>query len=100
MSDCLLEVADLRVTVHRAGVAVTPVDGVSFSLDRGEILGIVGESGSGKTLTMRAILGLLPAGGTIEGDLRFALNDGDPVAYAPSDVHGRGISIVSRCSST
>lgn len=94
MSSRLLDVVDLRVTLHRAGTAVTPIDGVSFSLDRGEILGIVGESGSGKTLTLRAIIGLLPTGGVSDGELRFSLNDGHPVPYAPSDVRGRGISIV------
>jgi oligopeptide/dipeptide ABC transporter ATP-binding protein len=94
VSGRLLEVVDLRVTMHRAGSVVTPVNGVSFSLDRGEILGIVGESGSGKTLTIRAIIGLLPPGGTFHGDLRFSLNGGSPVAYTPSEVHGLGISIV------
>jgi oligopeptide/dipeptide ABC transporter ATP-binding protein len=90
----LLEVEELRVTLHAAGVCVTPVDGVSFSLQRGEILGIVGESGSGKSLTLRAIIGLLPAGGAVGGELRFALDDRLPLPYAPSLVRGHGISIV------
>lgn len=94
MNEHLLEVSDLRVTMQRRGAAITPVDGVSLTLDRGEILGIAGESGSGKTLTLRAILGLLPRGGIAEGDLRFS-SDGDrPVPYVPTEVHGHGISIV------
>ncbi|HME25411.1 MAG TPA: ABC transporter ATP-binding protein [Acetobacteraceae bacterium] len=52
----LLEVRDLAVRIG----AAQPVDGISFALDAGEVLGIVGESGSGKSLTLRAILRLLP----------------------------------------
>lgn len=94
MSAPLLEVADLRVTLDAGGRSITPVDGVSLSLGRGEALGIAGESGCGKSLTLKAIIGLLPSGAVVEGDLRFA-GDGDaPVAYTPADVHGHGISIV------
>lgn len=60
----LLEVQDLRVSIGN----VTPLDGVSFALDRGQIHGLVGESGSGKSLTAMAIMGLLPLiGGRITG---------------------------------
>ena len=51
-----LAVSDLAVRIG----AAQPVDGISFALDAGEVLGIVGESGSGKSLTLRAILRLLP----------------------------------------
>jgi peptide/nickel transport system ATP-binding protein/oligopeptide transport system ATP-binding protein len=53
----LLQVRDLAVRIG----AAWPVDGISFALNAGEVLGIVGESGSGKTLTLRAILRLLPS---------------------------------------
>ena len=53
----LLEVRDLVVRIG----AAQPVDGISFALDAGEVLGIVGEFGSGKSLTLRAILRLLPS---------------------------------------
>ena len=60
----LLDVQDLRVAIDN----VTPLDGVSFALDRGQIHGLVGESGSGKSLTAMAIMGLLPLiGGRITG---------------------------------
>lgn len=63
----LLEVEDLRVSVGRGRASANAVDGVSFVLRAGEALGLVGESGSGKSLTLRAILGLLPPGATISG---------------------------------
>jgi peptide/nickel transport system ATP-binding protein len=55
----------------RAGV-VKAVDGVSFSIGRGKVLGLVGESGSGKTVTGFSILGLVdPPGRIVSGEIRF-----------------------------
>ena len=57
----LLRVESLRITVPGAGrEKVEAVHGASFSVQRGEAVGLVGESGSGKTLTCRAVLGVLP----------------------------------------
>ena len=47
------------------------MDGVSFSLGRGETIGIVGESGSGKSVLVRSIMGLLPSTATVTGTVRF-----------------------------
>jgi len=65
----LLRVSDLQTHYVSFGGSrvVKAVDGISFTLDDGETLGIVGESGCGKTTTCLSIVGLLPAGASIVG---------------------------------
>ena len=60
MTDQLMQVRDLTVTLHRDGVANRVLDGVSFSVARGGITALVGESGSGKSTIGLAMQGLLP----------------------------------------
>ena len=67
MSEPLLEVKDLRVQFPTRRGTLTAVDGISFSLAPGEVLGVVGESGAGKSLTGMAIIGLLEPPGRIAG---------------------------------
>ena len=71
----LLEVEGLRVHLATPTGAVTIVDGVDYSVQAGEVFGVAGESGSGKTISMLALLGLLPEGAVVEGSARFADRD-------------------------
>ncbi|MBR3317663.1 MAG: ABC transporter ATP-binding protein [Atopobiaceae bacterium] len=64
----LLEVNDLKMYFHTEDGIVKAVNGVSYTLDRGETLGVVGESGSGKSVTSLTIMGLIPMPpGKVEG---------------------------------
>jgi oligopeptide/dipeptide ABC transporter ATP-binding protein len=58
--DILLRVDDLSVSFHTDQGTANVVEGVSFTIRRGEILGLVGESGSGKSVTALVVMGLLP----------------------------------------
>jgi peptide/nickel transport system ATP-binding protein/oligopeptide transport system ATP-binding protein len=72
------------------------VDGVSFSLDRGEILGLVGESGSGKTMTALSLIRLLPAAARITGG-RALVGGVDIVSQRPAAMRrlrGKEVSMV------
>ncbi|HEV8532396.1 MAG TPA: ABC transporter ATP-binding protein [Methylomirabilota bacterium] len=70
--DLVLEVRDLVVEFLSEDGPLRAVDSVSFSIGRGEIVGLVGESGAGKTLTSEAILGLIRCPpGRVSGEVRF-----------------------------
>jgi peptide/nickel transport system ATP-binding protein len=88
----LLDIADLAVAVP-GGRAV---DGASFALEPGEVLGLMGESGAGKSLTGAAVIGLLPPPTRLAGgSIRFA---GTPIEALPEAgwrrLRGRRISAV------
>lgn len=73
MSLPLLQVTDLRTVFETRAGTLRAVDGVSFTLGRGRILGLVGESGSGKSVTGFSILGLIdPPGRIAGGSVRLA----------------------------
>ncbi len=96
MSEPLLQVEDLRVSFRsRRGTAVA-VDGLSFSVAPGEVLGVVGESGSGKSVSMMSMLGLIrDPNCTVEGTARF--RGSDLVTMADKDLRvlrGRDIAMI------
>jgi peptide/nickel transport system ATP-binding protein len=94
-ADQLLDVRDLSVRFDTDDGTVHAVDKVSFELGPGEVLGVVGESGCGKSVTMMAILGLLPETATVSGEASF---DGLDLLAAPASrlrqIRGREISLV------
>jgi peptide/nickel transport system ATP-binding protein len=67
MTETVLNVKDLKVEFSLDGQNRVAVDGISFNLEQGKILGIVGESGSGKSVTSLAIMGLVSKPGKISG---------------------------------
>jgi dipeptide transport system ATP-binding protein len=71
----LLEIEDLHVDFPSQGAMLRAVEGVSLSLDEGEVLGIVGESGSGKSVTMLALMGLVAYPGRVRAE-RMQFGDG------------------------
>jgi peptide/nickel transport system ATP-binding protein len=90
----LLEAHDLRVRISDGRREFMAVDGVSLELERGGSLAIVGESGSGKTLTLKALLDLLPPNAElVDGEVRFGV-DREPRAVKPASLRGSGIAMV------
>ncbi|MFE3035206.1 ABC transporter ATP-binding protein [Streptomyces canus] len=76
MPEPLLDVRDLSVRFRTRQGPVTAVDGLSFRVGPGEVLGVVGESGSGKSVSMLAVLRLLTSPNvTVTGEVRFRGRD-------------------------
>ena len=87
----LLVVDDLTVQLQTEQGPIRPVDSVSLSLEKGKTLAIVGESGSGKSMLCRAILGLVPADGSIRFDGR---DTGGLSDREMNRIRGRDIGVV------
>src|SRR5512140_1099272 len=67
----LLQVEHLSVKLQTQRGPAYAVRDVSFTLERGETLGLVGESGCGKSITVMALMGLLPENAEVTGSIRF-----------------------------
>ena len=97
MGDAVLEIEDLSIDFRSARQTLRVVDGVSFSVNRGETLAIVGESGAGKSVTAMSIMRLLPKhSATITADsIRF---NGEDLARATEerlyDIRGNDIAMI------
>jgi oligopeptide/dipeptide ABC transporter ATP-binding protein len=92
----ILEVRGLQVAIPLSRGTVHAVDGATFELVAGESLGLVGESGCGKSMTLRAILGLLPHPGEIVGG-QVVFQGEDLVTASQSrlqDVRGASIAMI------
>lgn len=89
----ILEVKDLKIHFHIEQGTVRAVDGVSFTLERGQTLGVVGESGCGKSVTARSILRLLPENITriAGGSILYTDTEGKTTDLAQVDPRGRQI---------
>ena len=94
----VLDVRDLRISFPASdGRRFHPVDGVSFSLDRGETLALVGESGCGKSLTSLALLRLVPPPGRIDPGSAIRLGETDVLTLegeALRQIRGRRIGMI------
>ena len=92
----LLEVTDLRTSFFTPAGEVRAVNGISFNLERGKVLGIVGESGSGKSVTAYSIMQILAntgkiVGGSIKLDGQELVGAGEKVM---KNVRGNKVSII------
>jgi ABC-type microcin C transport system duplicated ATPase subunit YejF len=94
VTETLLEIDDLHVTFPTAAGDVKSVRGISLSVGAGEALAIVGESGAGKSVSMMAVLGLVP-GAQVSGSARY--RGTELLGLAPNrlrQVRGAHIAIV------
>lgn len=97
MSDLLLDVQDLHVSFRTFDGEARVLNGVSLNVRKGEAVAVVGESGCGKTVTVKAIMGLLPEGSTLIGPGSIRFKDSDLLRLDSagwSRIRGRQISMV------
>jgi peptide/nickel transport system ATP-binding protein len=88
-------VRDLVVDFALDEGTVRAVDGVSFDVRAGEVVGVVGESGCGKSVTMRAVLNIVERPGRIvRGEVRFSRRDGEVIDLARLDPRGAAMRAI------
>ena len=91
----LIEVDNLRVRLKTSRGPADAVRGISFSLARGETLGLIGESGCGKSVTAMALMGLLPDSAEVSGSVR--LDGQELIGLAETDyckLRGNRVSMI------
>ncbi len=76
MSDVLLKIRDLRVSVRRDKKDIPVVKGIDIDIPKGQIVGLVGESGCGKSMTAKSIIGILPQNAHVSGSILWNDEDG------------------------
>ncbi|MDQ0218603.1 ABC transporter ATP-binding protein [Peribacillus cavernae] len=94
--DPLLQIEDLKTYFYSGDKVIPSVDGVSFHINKGEIVALVGESGCGKSVTSLSILGLIDSPGKIEGG-RILYHDLDLTRLSQKEklqIRGKEISII------
>jgi len=97
MTDPVLQLEDLTVRFHLKRGQLTAIDGVTFTVHRGETFGLVGESGSGKTATARSVMRLIPIppGEVVRGRILF--EGTNILEYSPQqmrELRGKKIAMV------
>src|SRR5206468_11584077 len=98
MADALLEIENLHTFFYGEAGVSRAVDGVTFSVDSGEIIGLVGESGSGKSVTALSSLRLVRPHGRIEAGSRMLFEGRDLVALSERELRAiRGARIAMVC---
>src|ERR1043166_9310535 len=97
MEQPLLDIRDLRTQFFTDDGLARAVDGVSYSLERGETVGVVGESGCGKSVTALSVLRLIPdpPGKIVDGEILFEGRDLLKLSWDEiRDIRGNDISMV------
>lgn len=89
-SDTILDVRNLKTYFYLREGVLKAVDNLSFSLEKGTVLGIVGESGCGKSITARSILRMVKSPGRSEGEINFN-NNGQMINLLDLDPRGKEI---------
>ncbi|MGH7408001.1 MAG: ABC transporter ATP-binding protein [Candidatus Methylomirabilales bacterium] len=90
MAEPLLRIEDLRTYIYLDEGVVRAVNGVSFTVDRGQTVALMGESGAGKTVVAQSIMRILPDNARIEGGhILFSADSGPPLDLALLPANGK-----------
>ncbi|MDE2637346.1 MAG: ABC transporter ATP-binding protein, partial [Chloroflexota bacterium] len=88
MTDVLLQVENLKTHLPLEEGLLKAVDGISFSIGRGQTMGLVGESGCGKSMAVNTIMRLAPNFAQIEGVVTYYPAAGEPIDITALDPYG------------